>query len=184
MTQRQYTPMKYEFDDLTSSWFRSRGYITEILSSPCYCDVVAYHRKLKRFAICEVKSPREIDAMPSWITEYNVNGLSRKKILEQIKKVPEYKDDPGLWRLYSFTLSSQLYTYYKSAGEHLNAAKKRNGELERIDVKKVRVVPYLAVPVENEKVVRKVIGYFKEQGWLKSVRFNRDGRLIVVTLKY
>ena len=181
---RQYTPMKYEYDELTLKWFRSRGYITEILSSPCYCDVVAYHRKLKRFAICEVKSPREIDAMPSWLTEYNVKGLSRKKILEQIKKVPGYKDDPGLWRLYSFTLSSQLFTYYKSSGEHIAAAKKRNGELERINFKKLRVIPYLAIPVENEKVVRKVLGYFEDQGWVKSFRFNRDKRLVVVTLKY
>jgi len=181
---RQYTPIKYEFDELTAEWFRSRGYITEILSSPCYCDVVAYHRKLKRFAICEVKSPREIDAMPSWLTEYNVKGLSRKKILEQIKKVSGYKDDPGLWRLYSFTLSSQLFTYYKSSEEHLNAAKKRNRELERIDIRKVRVVPYLAVPVENEKVVRKVVEFFKDRGWIKSFRFNQGGRLVVVTLKY
>ncbi len=181
---RQYTPMKYEYDELTLKWFRSRGYITEILSSPCYCDVVAYHRKLKRFAICEVKSPREVDAMPSWLTEYNVKGLNRKKVLEQIKKVPGYKDDPGLWRLYSFTLSSQLFTYYKSAGEHLNAAKKRNWELERIDIRKVKVVPYLAVPVENEKVVRKVVGFFRKKGWIKSARFNQGGRLVVATLQY
>ena len=181
---RQYTPMKYEFDELTVEWFKSRGYITEILSSPCYCDVVAYHRKLKRFAICEVKSTREIDAMPSWLTEYNVKGLSRKKILEQIKKVPGYKDDLGLWRLYSFTLSSQLFTYYKSAEEHLNAAKKRNEELERIDVGKIRIIPYLSVPVENEKVVRKVVGLFKEKGWIKSVRFNQGGKLVLVTVKY
>jgi len=181
---RQYTPMKYEFDELTSEWFRSKGYITEILSSPCYCDVVAYHRKLKRFAICEVKSPREIDAMPSWLTEYNVKGLSRKKILEQIKQAPGYKDNSGLWRLYSFTLSSQLFTYYKFAGEHLNAAKKRNRKLERVDIKKVKIVPYLAVPVENEKVVRKVVKFFRDQGWIKSARFNRDGRLVVVTVEY
>jgi len=181
---RQYTPMKYEFDVLTAEWFRSRGYITEILSSPCYCDVVAYHRKTKRFAICEVKSPRERDAMPSWKTEYNVKGLNRDKILEQIKQASCYKDDPGLWRLYSFTLSSQLFTYYKTAEEHLNAAKKRNRELDKIDIKKVRIVPYLAIPVENEKVVRKVVGFFKEKGWIKSARFNRDDRLVVVTLKY
>jgi hypothetical protein len=181
---RQYTPIKYEFDELTAEWFRARGYITEILSSPCFCDVVAYHRKLKRFAICEVKSPREIDAMPSWLTEYNVKGLRRKKILEQIKQAPGYKDDPGLWRLYSFTLSSQLFTYYKSSEEHLNAAKKRNSELERINFKKFRVVAYLSIPVENEKVVRKVVGYFKGQGWIKSARFNREGRLVVVTVQY
>ena len=184
MTQRQYTPMKYEFDDLTSSWFRSRGYITEILSSPCYCDVVAYHRKLKRFAICEVKSPREIDAMPSWITEYNVKGLSRKKILEQIKQVPGYKDAPGLWRLYSFTLSSQLFTYYKLAREHLDVAKKRNRELEKIDIKKVSVVPYLSISIGNENVVRKVVRFFKEKGWIKSFRFNKGGRLVVAIVQY
>jgi len=181
---RQYTPMKYEFDELTADWFRSKGYITEILSSPCFCDVIAYHKKTKRFAICEVKSPRERDAMPSWLTEYNVKGLSRKKILEQIKQASGYKDDPGLWRLYSFTLSSQLFTYYKSAEEHLNAAKKRNRELKRIDVRKVRVVPYLSVPSENGKVVRKVIGYFKEKEWIKSARVCRDDRLVVVTVKY
>ena len=181
---RQYTPMKYEYDELTSEWFRSRGYITEILSSPCFCDVVAYHKNTKKFAICEVKSPREVDAMPSWLTEYNVKGLSRKKILEQIKKVPGYKDDPGLWRLYSFTLSSQLFTYYKSAGEHLVAAKKRNSVLERVNMKNVRVVPYLSVSVENEKVVRKVVKFFKEKGWMKSIRFNQSGRLVVVTVQY
>ena len=181
---RQYTPMKYEYDELAVEWFRSRGYCCEILSSPCYCDVVAYHNRLKKFVICEVKSPREKDAMPSWQTEYNVKGLNRNKILEQIKKVPGYKDDSGLWRLYSFTLSSQLFTYYKSAGEHLNASKKRNRKLERINFKKVKVVPYLAVPVENEKVVRKVVGYFKKKGWIKSFKFNQGGILIVITLKY
>ena len=181
---RQYTPMKYEFDELTVEWFKSRGYITEILSSPCYCDVVAYHRKLKRFAICEVKSPREIDAMPSWLTEYNVKSLSRKKILEQIKQATGYKKDPGLWRLYSFTLSSQLFTYYKSSEEHLDAAKKRNRKLERIDIRKVKVVPFLAVSTENEKVVRKVMGYFKGQGWITGSRIYRDGRLVVVSVQY
>ena len=181
---RQYTPIKYEFDALTSEWFRSREYITEILSSPCFCDVVAYHRNLKRFAICEVKSPRERDAMPSWITEYNVKGLNRNKILEQIKQAPGYKNNPGLWRLYSFTLSSQLFTYYKSSEEHLNAAKKRNRKLESIDIRKIRVVPYLSVPVENEKVVRKIVGFFRKKGWIKSARFNQGGRLIVITLKY
>ena len=171
MTQRQYTPMKYEFDELTVEWFRLRGYCCEILSSPCYCDVVAYHKKTKRFAICEVKSPRERDAMPSWQTEYNIKGLNREKILEQIKQALGYIDNSGLWRLYSFTLSSQLFTYYKSAKEHIDAAKKRNREMERIDVRKVRVVSYLAVPVENEKVVRKVLGYFEDQGLVKSFRF-------------
>ena len=63
---RQYTPMKYEYDELTANWFRSRGYITEILSSPNFCDIVAFLPKTKRFAICEVKSPREKDAMVSW----------------------------------------------------------------------------------------------------------------------
>ena len=176
--------MKYEFDALTSEWFKSRDYITEILSSPCYCDVVAYHRKLKRFAICEVKSPREIDAMQTFSTEYNVEGLNRKKILEQIKKVSGYKDDPGLWQLYSFTPSSQLFTYYKFVGEHLEVAKKRNSELERIDFRKVKVVPYLAIPAENEGVVRKVVRFFKSRGWIKNARFNRDERLVVVTVQY
>jgi len=181
---RQYTPMKYEYDELTSEWFRSRGYITEILSSPCFCDVVAYHKNTKKFAICEVKSPREVDAMPSWLTEYNVKGLNRKKILEQIKQVPGYKEDQGLWRLYSFTLSSQLFTYYKSAKEHLDAAKKRNGELEGIDIKEVRVVPCLSISIENEKVVRKVVKFFNEKRWIKGVRLNRGGKLVVVTVQY
>ena len=181
---RQYTPMKYEFDELTADWFKSRGYITEILSSPCFCDVVAYHKKTKRFAICEVKSPRETDAMVSWETEYNVKDLSRREILRFIKKAPGYKEDQGFWRLYSFTLSSQLFTYYKSAGEHLDVAKKRNGELEGIDIKKVRVVAYLSISIENEKVVRKVVGLFKEKGWIKSVRFNQGGKLVLVTVKY
>ncbi len=181
---RQYTPMKYEYDDLTAAWFRSRRYITEILSSPCFCDVVAYHPRSKRFAIIEVKSPRERDAMVSWETEHNVRGLSRKKVLDRIKKAKGYEDASGLWRLYSFTLSSQLYTYYKCAGEHLDVAKKRNGKLARVHIGHGRVVPYLSVPGENEGVVRKVAGFFKERGWIKGARFYRAGRLIVVAIQY
>jgi len=181
---RQYTPLKYEFDELTAKWFKSRGYITEILSSPCFCDVVAWHPRTKRFAICEVKSPRETDAMVSWETEYNVKDLSRREILRFIKKAPGYKEDQGFWRLYSFTLSSQLFTYYKSAGEHLDVARKRNKKLNKVDIRNVKVVPYLAVSTENEKVVRKVISYFKEQGWIKGARFNQEGRLVVVNVKY
>ena len=181
---RQYTPMKYKFDELTAKWFRSRGYITEILSSPCFCDVVAWLPTTKRFAICEVKSPREIDAMVSWETEYNIKGMSRKKILEQIKKVPEYKDDPGLWRLYSFTLASQLFTYHRSAEEHIDVAMKRNIELNKIDIKKVKIVPCLAVAIEKEKVIRKVIACFKEKKWLKSSMVYKKDRLIIASVRY
>ena len=181
---RQYTPMKYEYDELTSEWFKSRGYITEILSSPCFCDVIAWLPTTKRFAICEVKSPREKDAMVCWETEFNVKGLSREKILEQIKKVPEYKDNPGLWRLYSFTLSSQLFDYHRSAEDHIDVAKKRNRKLDKIDIKKVKVVPSLAVSSENEKVVRKVIACFKEKKWLKSSMVFRKDRLVIATVRY
>ncbi|MFC1591380.1 hypothetical protein ACFL43_02530 [Thermodesulfobacteriota bacterium] len=181
---RQYTLMKYRYDALTVEWLRSRGYITEVLSSPCYCDVVGYHPKLKRFVIVEVKSPRETDASAVWQTEYNVKGMSRKKLLEQIKTATGYEKAPGLWRLYSFTLSSQLFTYYKSAEEHLDVARKRNRKLQRIDIRKVRMVPYLAVPVENEGVVREVVGFFKERGWIKGCRFYRAGGLAVVAAGY
>ena len=181
---RQYTPMKYEYDELTAKWFRSRGYITEILSSLCFCDVVAWHPTTKRFAICEVKSPREKDAMVSWETKFNIKDLSRMKILEQIKKVPAYKDNPGLWRLYSFTLASQLFTYHRSAEEHIDVAMKRNIELNKIDVRKVKVVPYLAVSIKNEKVIRKVIACFKEKGWIKSSMVFKKGKLVIATVRY
>ena len=64
---RQYTPMKYRYDALTVEWLQSRGYTTEILSSPCFCDVVGYHPKMKRFVIAEVKSPREKHERRCWI---------------------------------------------------------------------------------------------------------------------
>ena len=97
----RYTDEKYEYDRLTAEWFRSRGYIAEIVGGPGMADVVAWHPRTKRFAICEVKSPNEQDASPLFKTEYNVRDMSRKKVLEMISREPGYKENPGLWRLYA-----------------------------------------------------------------------------------
>ncbi|MFC1591227.1 hypothetical protein ACFL43_01755 [Thermodesulfobacteriota bacterium] len=177
---RRYTDEKYEYDRLTAEWFRGRGYIAEIISGPGLADVVAYHPKTKRFAICEVKSPRERDAHWSFETEYNLKGMGRRQVLELIRAEPGYRKNPGLWRLYAFTVTSQLYTYYKCAGAHLGAAKKRSGGLQKVNFRKIRVVPYLAVPVENERVFKEVVKFFRQRKWLKSHRFYRAGQILVV----
>jgi len=53
-----------------------------------------------------------------------------------------------------------------------------------IEIKKVQVVPYLSVPVENEGIVREVVRVFKENGLIRGSRFQVADRLIILMLKY
>ncbi|OGM12057.1 hypothetical protein A2V80_02325 [Candidatus Woesebacteria bacterium RBG_16_39_8b] len=65
-------------------------------------------------------------------------------------------------RLYAFTLSSQLYTYYRQARPYLESLVGRGMLWEGMNLDEVEILPYLTVPVENEKILRWVVSIFKK----------------------
>ena len=180
----RYTHLKYIYDDLSAAWFRLRGYQTCTISKPGMCDVVCWHPKQRIFALCEVKSPNERDASLTYETGYNVQGLARSEILKHIRHAPGYAGNAGLWKLYAFTLSSQLYSYYKRVDEHIRTAGKSEKGLQGIARQRVRVTAYLSAPAENEWIVRRITRYFRKQGWIKNARHYRNEALIVTAVHY
>jgi hypothetical protein len=180
----RYTDAKYIYDDLSAAWFHLKGYHVYKISRPGMCDVIAWHPVRKTFALCEVKSPNERYAHWSYVTEHNVQGMTRTDVMDKIRHAPGYVGNAGLWKLYAFTLSSQLYNYFKQVDEHIKAAGRLDEGLQGITHRTVKVMAYLAAPVENERIVRQVVRFFKDQGWIKRVRHYRNEALIVTAVYY
>lgn len=180
----RYTDLKYIYDDLSAAWFGLKGYRVYKINRAGMCDVVAWHPKRKTFALCEVKSPNERYAHWSYVTEHNVRDMARTDVMDKIRHAPGYVGTAGLWKLYAFTLSSQLYSYYMCADEHIHAASRLDEGLQGLDYRSVKVMTYLSVPVENERVVRQVARFFKDQGWVRNVRHYRNEALIVTAVYY
>ena len=108
----RYTLEKYTFDALTEDYFISQGYIIESVRG-VRADVVAYHSERKELAVIEVKSPNEIYGQTGWKTVHNLHDLNREEILKLIETSEEYRLNPGITKLYAYTISSQLYIYDK-----------------------------------------------------------------------
>ena len=115
----------------------------------------------------------------SWETKYNLGGMSRRQVLELISKEPGYKKNPGLWRLYAFTITSQLYTYYRIPDKHFGGSLLIKG-----NKKSQLIATYLAIPVTMRRVIQQVIKFFADKGFIKKKRIHTSGRLLILSMTY
>ena len=177
----RYRPDKEEFDNLTRKFLESQGYYAQILSNR-FADVVAWHSERKEFAIVEVKAPSEKDAAigfryKQW--DYNLAGKSRKEIWESLNQKGCVGEARGIEKLIAFTVSNQLYRYWRLRGEHI---KKFCGRGKPV-VHPKRVSAFLALPTTYEKIATRIIGCLRDYG-VKIGFKQRAGRLLVVEIRY
>ena len=174
----RYTLEKYVFDALTEDYFISQGYTIEAIQG-IRADVVAYHRELRELAVIEVKSPNEIQGQTGWNTKHNLHDLNREDILGLIEASEEYRLNPGIMKLYAYTISSQLYTYHKEAA---------HARMERIMEKhpcpKINVVPYLSVPRQHGPILKGVLKVFRDHGLIKRSPLREAGVLAIALIGY
>lgn len=174
----RYTLEKYTFDALTEDYFISQGYIIESVRG-VRADVVAYHHESKELAIVEVKGPNEIYGQTGWRTAHNLHDLSREEILKLIETSEEYRLNPGIMKLYAYTVSSQLYTYYKESND---------SRIRRIVKKhscpKINVVPYLSVPRQYGAILKGVLRVFKDHGLIRRSSLKRADVLVIARIRY
>lgn len=174
----RYTLEKYTFDALTEDYFISRGYIIEAVRG-VRADVVAYHNELRELAVIEVKGPNEVHGQTGWNTKHNLHNLNREEILELIAASEEYRLNPGIMKLYAYTISSQLYTYYKEAHVRIHKIIKKYHMSG-----KIVIIPYLVVPNENGQILREVLKIFKNNRLIKGSHTQRPGRFTIVSIRY
>jgi len=178
MVLGRYTLEKYTFDALTEDYFISQGYIIEAVRG-VRADVVAYHPESKELAIIEVKSPNEVHGQTGWNTKHNLHHMGREDILDLIEASEEYRLNPGVMKLYAYTLSSQLYTYYKEA-THARIRK----VMKKHSCPKINVVPYLSVPRQYGAILKGVLRVFKDHGLIRRSPLNRAGVLVIARIGY
>lgn len=174
----RYTLEKYVFDALTEDYFISQGYTIEAIQG-IRADVVAYHRELRELAIIEVKSPNETQGQTRWNTRYNIHDLNREDILDFIKASEQYRLNPGIMKLYAYTISSQLYTYYKET-----AHAKIDKIMKEHSCLKIKVVPYLSVPRQYGPVLKGVLKVFRGHGLIRRSSLKRAGVLAIALIGY
>jgi hypothetical protein len=174
----RYTHEKYAFDALTEDYFISQGYIIEVVRG-IRADVVAYHHELRELAVIEVKSPNEVHGQTGWKTKHNLHDLNREEILELIEASEEYHLNPGVMKLYAYTVSSQLYTYYKEA----TPARIRK-IMKKHTCPKIKVVPYLSVPRHYGPILKGVLKVFRDHGLIRRSPTKRAGVLVVARIRY
>lgn len=173
-----YTAEKYVFDALTEDYFISQGYIIEVVRG-IRADVVAYHPESKELAIIEVKSPNEVHGQTGWNTKHNLHDLNREEILELIEASEEYRLNPGIMKLYAYTASSQLYTYYKEA-THVRIRK----VMKKHSCPKINLVPYLSVPRHYGPILKGVLRIFRDHGLIRRSLLKRAGVLVIARIRY
>lgn len=174
----RYTLAKYTFDALTEDYFISQGYIIEAVRG-VRADVVVYHHELKELAVIEVKSPNEIYGQTGWSTTHNLHNLGREEILKLIETSEEYQLNPGIMKLYAYTVSSQLYTYYReSTNTRIRKVVKKHS------CPKISVVPYLSVPRQYGRMLKGVLRIFKDHGMVNRIKLKRTGVLVIARISY
>lgn len=174
----RYTLEKYAFDALTEDYFISQGYIIEVVRG-IRADVVAYHHELRELAIIEVKSPNEVYGQTGWETRHNLHNMGREDILDLIEASEEYHLNPGIMKLYAYTLSSQLYTYYKES----TRARIRK-VMKKHSCPKINVVPYLSVPRQYGAILKGVLRVFRDHGLIRRSPMKRAGVLVITRIRY
>lgn len=174
----RYTVEKYTFDALTEDYFISQGYIIEDVRG-VRADVVAYHHEFKELAVIEVKSPNEIYGQTGWSTTHNLHNMGREEILKLIETSEEYRLNPGIMKLYAYTVSSQLYTYYKESNDS-----RINGIIKKHSCPKINVVPYLSVPRKYGKILKGVLKVFRDYGLIRRGILKRAGAIVIARIKY
>jgi len=179
----RYSYMKELYDFYTAEYFTAQGYETEILSGS-FADILAWHLERKEIAIIEVKSPAEKYAGVEWETKHNVKGKNRREILDLLRGSKVYYLHPGLVRLYAFTISSQLYSYYKEARAFLRK-RLRDGLMGEIGYEKgCRIIPYLSVPAERQQVLEKVLTLLKKRRLIRAFELGESERVVVARIGY
>lgn len=174
----RYTLEKYTFDALTEDYFISQGYIIEVVRG-IRADVVAYLPENNELAIIEVKSPNEVHGQTGWNTRHNLHNMGREEILKRIETSEEYQLNPGIMKLYAYTVSSQLYTYYKEA-THARIRK----VMKKHSCPKIKVVPYLSVPRQYGPILKGVLRVFRDHGMVKGSPLKRAGTLVIARVRY
>src|SRR5271157_1989485 len=179
----RYSYIKELYDFYTAEYFTAQGYETEILSGS-FADILAWHLERKEIAIIEVKSPAEKYAGVEWETKHNVKGKNRREILDLLRGSKVYYLHPGLVRLYAFTISSQLYSYYKEARAFLRK-RLRDGLMGEIGYEKgCRIIPYLSVPAERQQVLEKVLTLLKKRRLIRAFELGESERVVVARIGY
>ena len=174
----RYTLEKYTFDALTEDYFISQGYIIESVRG-VRADVVAYHHELRELAIIEVKSPNEIHGQTGWTTTHNLHDMGREEVLKLIETSEEYRLNPGIMKLYAYTISSQLYTYYR---ESTNIRMRKI--VKKHSCPKINLVPYLSVPRQYGALLKGVLRVFKDHELIRRSPLKRAGALVVARVRY
>jgi hypothetical protein len=178
----RYSIEKERYDDLTLEYFLELGYQGRILNDS-FADVIAGNPLTNEIAIIEVKSIREKDAPVTWITPFNIRGKDRREVLEHMIASPYYTGNKGLMRLYAFTISSQLFTYYMQARRYIEKLHMRE-PLEGLDIHDAVIVPYLTVPVENRKPLKHVVSILIKNRLIKKATMKVANELVILQLTY
>lgn len=174
----RYTLEKYTFDALTEDYFISQGYIVESVRG-VRADVVAYHSERNELAIIEVKSPNEIYGQTGWVTTHNLHNMEREEILKLIETSEEYRSNPGIMKLYAYTVSSQLYTYYMECNDS-----RISGVIKKHSCPKINVVPYLSVPRQYGTILKGVLRVFRDHGLITRSPLKGTGVLVIARIRY
>ena len=178
-----YTPEKHIYDLLTAKTFMNMGYIVELLGGH-FADVGGYSPALNETCIIEVKSPKEVDARTSLQTAHNVRNTPRQQIRLLMSAHPAYAANQGLMRLYGYTLSSQLYTYFKKVELHIAKLQKKNEKFKQYNLGEQNVVPYLVIPAKNEGILQSVIDVFMQNSLITAVKYLHRGKLTIARMTY
>lgn len=179
----RHSPEKLRFDKLAQEFFEKLGYETERVGGTL-ADVVAWHPDKGEFAIIEVKSPKEKDAAIHFESEHSyedVNGKAREQLWNEIRDYPFATHSPGISRLVAFTISSQLFTYWQKAREHIERFCARR----QASIAPLRIASFLVLPTQHKEIARSVLDYFlvrkmiqgysateSEEIWVAEIRYN------------
>lgn len=149
-----------------------------------FADIIAWHPERKEIAIIEVKSPAERYAGVEWQTAHNVRGKSRREILDLLRGSRTYYHHPGLVRLYAFTISSQLFSYYREARVYLRK-KVKDGEIgQKERVKGFVIIPYLSIPGQNRQLLHEVLRFFKRRRLIRGFELGQADNVAVARIGY
>ncbi|MBI2955846.1 MAG: hypothetical protein HYY26_00905 [Acidobacteria bacterium] len=178
----RYASEKAEFDELAKKFFEAHGYEAKMLGAR-WADVVAWNEAKREFAIIEVKGPWEADADVNYRYEssnHYLGGKTRKDLWELLKQESFAIECPGICRLIAFTITHQLYTYWKRSKEHPNKFQsKPDSGISPHDIK-----AFLVSPVERRRITAAVLEFLWRSQMIGESSVRDEGRICVADIRY
>jgi hypothetical protein len=178
----RYTSAKHEFDQKTKEILEGDGYQV-LLMGGGLADLVGWHLAKREFVITEVKSPAERDADIRYRYKrlnFDLLELSRQEVWRRLQD-DGLGDPPGISRLVAFTVSNQLYGYWRRSQEHITKFQ----IMTKIRVEqRYGVTALLALPSEYSQAAQALLEWFRDRRMIKSFGERRCGIISLYEISY